>query len=347
MDYNEEDNGRMLSESWTAMRHDKLRRYNLFAGLSKIILSLGRVPLPRIGSHTINDEGVVSLTNRPLTLMLQQLENEGIPTNITRERTYTTVEPYLLDTLALHDSRLSHQPNAANDAADCRGQMVALTAMRSVFHHCNSQDFRTGPFYFSLTDIHASNIFVDPDWKITCLIDLKWACSLPVELEHPPHWLTSRNVDQLDGEYLAEFNEVREEFMDVFEKEEKRFSCSKNCTPLRAHTMRRGWDTGKFFYFHAMYSTVGMFTLFWQHIQPRFAPAHCSDKDFDRIYAPYWKSEADKFVSTKEKEKADYDERLETMFKEGDPSHKDEASGGKNRFICAAYSRILLNLPTI
>jgi hypothetical protein len=32
---------------------------------------------------------------------------------------------------------------------------------------------RHGPFPLQLTDLHASNIFVDEDWNITCLIDLE------------------------------------------------------------------------------------------------------------------------------------------------------------------------------
>ena len=315
MDYIEEKDGKMLSESWKELRQDRTHRNNLFKGLSRIILSLGRIPLPRIGSFTMNDKGVVSLTNRPLTLLLQQLENESIPTNMNRQLTYTTVEPYLLDLLALHDSRLRHQPNSVNDAADCREQMAALTCMRSVLHHFYSRDLRHGPFFFTLTDIHQSNIFVDEHWRIKCMIDLEWACSLPMEMQHPPHWLTDRNVDQLTGEHLAAFNEIREEFMDVFEREVKLSPRSDQYASLRTHTMKRGWETGKFFYFHALNSIVGLFNLFWQHIQPRFAPLHSADEVFDRICAPYWESEADKFVSTKLEERKNYESQLQCAFK--------------------------------
>lgn len=314
IDYIEEKDGKMLSESWKELRFDKTRRNNLFKGLSNIILSLGRIPLPRIGSFTINNEGFVSLTNRPLTLLLQQLENERIPTNIDRHLTYSTVEPYILDLFALHDSRLRYQPNSVNDAADCRGQMAALTGMRSVLHHFYRRDFRYGPFFFTLTDIHQSNIFVDVDWHIKYMIDLEWTCSLPVEMLHPPHWLTDRNVDQLDREHLAAFNEIREEFMDVFAEEEKIFLHSEQFALPRTHIMKSGWDTGKFFYFHALDSTVGLFGLFWQHIQPRFAPSHGVDETFDRIYAPYWKVKAEDFISTKLDEKEEYNKQLQRAF---------------------------------
>ena len=72
-------------------RHDKSHRTNLSRDLSQIMLSLGRIPLTRIGSFTLDNKGVLSLTNRPLTLQLQDLENGGIP-----------------DLLAYHDSRLRY-----------------------------------------------------------------------------------------------------------------------------------------------------------------------------------------------------------------------------------------------
>lgn len=98
----------MLSESCEEKRQDKSRRTNLFRDLSRMILLLGRILLARIGSFTLDDTGMLSLTNRPLTLRLQELENGGIPIYITRGNTYTTVEPYILDLLVFHDSRLRY-----------------------------------------------------------------------------------------------------------------------------------------------------------------------------------------------------------------------------------------------
>ncbi|KAH8729162.1 hypothetical protein BGZ61DRAFT_529415 [Ilyonectria robusta] len=40
------DNGNMLSESWETGRHDVKRRANLFGHLSRIMLSLAKLPLP-------------------------------------------------------------------------------------------------------------------------------------------------------------------------------------------------------------------------------------------------------------------------------------------------------------
>jgi hypothetical protein len=122
------------------------------------MLALGKIPLPRIGSFTMDNEGMLSLANRPLTLQLHQLENEGIPTDIGRRTTYVTTESYLLDVLACHDNHLIHQLNAVNDEPDCRAQMAALTTFRSVLPRFIRQDLRSGPFLLTLTDVHQSNI---------------------------------------------------------------------------------------------------------------------------------------------------------------------------------------------
>lgn len=208
IDYIEEADGKMLSTTWEEQRHDKNRRTNLFRGLSLIMLTLGKIPLPRIGSFTMDDSGVISLTNRPLRFQLHQLENEGIPTGINKDTTYFATESYLLDVLACHESHLVHQPNAVNDEKDCRSQMATIATMRTVLPHFVRRDLRHGPFLFTLTDLHQSNIFVDNDWNVTYLIDLEWACSLPVEMQHPPYWLTSQAVDCLVDDDLVEFDKI-------------------------------------------------------------------------------------------------------------------------------------------
>lgn len=245
MDFVEQDDSKMLSDSWDEKRTDKVRRGNLFRDLSKIILSLARIPLPRIGSFTMDDKGFISLTNRPLTLRLQELENEGIPIKIERQDTYTAVESYVQDLLSYHDSRLLHQPNAVNGPNDAKMQMAAIAGMRAVMPQFLDCSLRHGPFVFSLTDLHQSNIFVDEQWNIKYLIEMEWACSRPIEMQQPPYWLISCGVDEMLGDRFSQYNEVREEYMEAFEKEE-RSMLKKGQDLLLTRTMKRTWQTGSF-----------------------------------------------------------------------------------------------------
>lgn len=141
--------------------------------------------LSQIGSLTLNKNGEISLTNPPLTLPLQTLENEGILT-IPRDSTYQTVEPYILDLLQYHDNRIYYQPNAIHDLNDGQEQFAALTMMRGLLCQFISREYRNRPFFLTLTGPHPSNIFADEDWHVTSLIYLEWACSFPVELQTPP-----------------------------------------------------------------------------------------------------------------------------------------------------------------
>ena len=313
MDCVKYDDTQMLSESWDEKRHDKVRRRNLFRDFSKILISLARVPLPRIGSFTIDDKGAISLTNRPLTLRLQELENEGIPIKISRQDTYTAVEPYVQDLLSYHDSRLLHSPNAVNNALDGKLQMAAIAGMRVVMPHFLDRGLRHGPFVFSLTDMHQSNIFVDEQWNIKYLIDMEWACSLPVEMQQPPHWLTSCGVDEMVGESLGKYNEIREEFMEEFEKNERATHKDQNSL-LLTRIMRQTWLTGSFFYIHAVNSTVGLYNIFQQHIQSRYTKDEYTSADMDNTLSIFWGEEAEKVRASKVQDRDVYKKQLRELF---------------------------------
>ncbi|BCR96230.1 uncharacterized protein AKAW2_21169A [Aspergillus luchuensis] len=306
----------MLSETWDRLRHDRKRRANLFRGLSQIILSLAQFPFDRIGSLTIDNHGIVKLTNRPLTLRLHHLENESVPTDMDRDLVYSTSDSYYMDLLSYHDSRLRHVPNSIRDKADGEAQLSSLTIMRALLPHFSCRKHRRGPFIMTLTDLHQSNLFVDSDWNIKSLIDLEWTCSRPVEMLHPPYWLTSRGVDQLyEGEHLDAFSEIHAEFMEVFDKEEQNRSQAGKKSLGLASIMRRGWATGSFWYFHALETPKGLYNIFLDHIQPRYSKLDDAGMvEFERTVSPYWTPDIQTFLDGKLKEKEIYEGHLRDAF---------------------------------
>ncbi|CAD6445326.1 d571664c-5b90-4b14-a3af-6e38a8324e15-CDS [Sclerotinia trifoliorum] len=304
----------MLSETWDEFRHCAVRRKNLYRDLSRIMLLLSQSPLPRIGSWTLDSNGILQLSNRPLTLRLQQLENEGVSTNIDRSLTYSATDAYYLDLLSCHDSRIRHQPNSLNDESDGRAQMANLIIMRALLSHFTNRDFRHGPFLLTLTDLHQSNIFVDDDWNIKCLIDLEWACSLPVETMRPPYWLTSRPVDDLVGQHLDSFSKAHGEFTEIFEEEEKSLPSGDGVASYRTKIMSKGWKIGNFWYFQALDSPKGLYNIFRDHIQSIFAPSHNTDSDFPRIVSEYWAVGVNDIISAKLQDKEAYERMLRQKF---------------------------------
>lgn len=313
IEYIDPSRGKMLSETWEEGRHDVALRRNLFRGLSRIMLALARIPLPKIGAFTIDEKGYLTLSNRPLTLEIHQLENEHIPVDIPRHTTYATVDSYVNDILAFHESRLRHQPNAVNNLEDGFYQTSALMVMRSIWSCFFRRDLFRGPFFLNLTDLNQSNIFVDDDWNIKCLIDLEWTCSHPVEMIHPPYWLTNEAIDLISVDNYAI---LREEFMKGFAEEEMKTELPARLYPI----LQDGWERGTFWYSLALSSPTALFKIFYDFIQPRFSKAH-DDPAFWTITMPYWTFNAFKFIEKRVKDKEQYDVALREAFDTGN-SHE-------------------------
>jgi hypothetical protein len=324
------DNGRMLSETWRDHHGDSDKRRTLFRDLSRIMVSLARVPPPRIGSLTMDDGGVVTLANRPLMLQLHQLENEGIPTHMPRDMTYTTTETYIADLLGCHDSRIRHRPNSVLDQGDANAQLSALTMTRAFTPHFTDRGQRQGPFTLMLTDLHQSNIFVDENWHITSLVDLEWACALPAEMLHPPYWLTGHAINDITDDHLEEYRERHGEFMAIFEEEEEKEEKKRNAATTRVpfgDRMRTGWNSGAFWYFHALQSFTGLYQIFIQHIRPLYGELDVDEwGDFERLVAPYWAPGVPEFVRQKIGEREQYLGRVRRLFQQS-----AESPGGHGR----------------
>ncbi|KAF4633269.1 hypothetical protein G7Y89_g4840 [Cudoniella acicularis] len=167
LEYMSPDTGQMLSSTWEKHRNDLFHRQKLFRGMARLMLSLANIPQPRIGSFQFHADGTVTLTNRPLPCSVVILENE--------------------DMLILHKNSFLSNLNAVYDDDDCRGQMAARALLRMLSHYYIERKRRNGPFYLQFTDLYASNIFVDEQWNITCLMDLEWVCALPAEMLAIPY----------------------------------------------------------------------------------------------------------------------------------------------------------------
>ncbi|KAE8350339.1 hypothetical protein BDV28DRAFT_43137 [Aspergillus coremiiformis] len=312
----EQQAGKMLSSTWVQKCNDIQLRTNFFRDLARIFLSITTHPLPRIGSLVINNSGFLQLTNRPLSLEIQDLENEQIPTNILREYTYSTVDSYVMDLLGVHNSRLINQPNAVNDIGDYLYQSSALTTMRAVVPSFFRREFCRGPFVLSFTDLHPSNIFVDENWHITALVDLEWACSRPIEMIRTPTWLSNQAVDEI-ADTPEEYDMMRAEFVENLVAEEERSSAALVTEKRLSTIMKKGWETGTFWYSLALASPTGLFSVFYKQIQPRFLRYSSEDEEaFQQVMPWYWSQDFVKIGTRKIADKKIYDIRLKEAFQE-------------------------------
>lgn len=187
------------------------------------------------------------------------MENEGAPRTISRNDTYISTEPFVADMHTFHDNVFLSNPNAVSSMGDGLGQMDSKTLLRAVSHHYIQREIRNGPYYLQLTDFHPSNVFVDNNWNITCLLDLEWVCALPAEMLSVPHWLTGCAVDEINEENLVEFEKTHREFMDIFDEEEVKMTPMN--PPAMTLTMYNSWKSGAVWFWHCITSVNAMFSL--------------------------------------------------------------------------------------
>ncbi|KAL1854188.1 hypothetical protein Plec18170_004952 [Paecilomyces lecythidis] len=227
-----------------------------------------------------------------------------------------------MDILGAHDSRLINQPNAINDSGDYMYQASALTAMRATLPSFFRREFCRGPFALSFTDLHPSNIFVDENWHITALVDLEWTCARPVEFIRTPTWLTNQAVDEI-AETPDEYDKIRAEFLENLRTEEDRSGFTglvgNNPETRLSAIMKKGWESGTFWYSLALASPTGLFSVFYKQIQPRFL-RYCRDDDgcdtFHQVMPWYWSQDFVKIGARKLSDKKEYDIWLREEFQE-------------------------------
>lgn len=179
---------------------------------------------------------------------------------------------------------------STNDLSDYIYQTLSLTTMRAIFPLFFCHDLRCGPFVFLLTDIHRSNIFVDENWNITSLVDLEWACSMPIEMIQPPHSLTSVAIDLMVS---SKYNKSRLEFMSALTNEEEGYhshSRHESCPESfkLPHITDTSWDMGTFWHGLALSSPTALFAIFDKQLQPRFIDKSHDHDAFHQIMPWYW-----------------------------------------------------------
>ncbi|CAK7262921.1 hypothetical protein SEPCBS119000_000221 [Sporothrix epigloea] len=253
---------------------------NLFRGVSRIILSLARVPQPRIGAFRFNDDGTISLDSRPVSAEMIVLENAGAPRTVDVGTTFSSVDEYVGSLQTFHEQRFITAPNAASSEDDAVDQMGTMAFLRAVTHHYAGAQSRRrckGPFVLTMSDNNQSNIMVDDDWNVTGIYDLEWIFSAPVDQPREPPWLTWSLVDGIvdteHGGYEA-YAAVRAAFMAVFTEEERQADTRElekalGGTRLSA-VMEESWATKTFFFYASLLSVNGMVQIVRSQLWPAF-----------------------------------------------------------------------------
>ncbi|KAK3361599.1 hypothetical protein B0T24DRAFT_652807 [Lasiosphaeria ovina] len=311
LEYIDPESGQqMLSNTWDKYRGDAVRRERLFRGMTKIMLSLARLPQLQIGAFQFASDGTISLRNRPLNCTIVLAENDGAPRTMQRDDTFKCTDAFVSGMLTFHDRRFLGQPNAIYSANDCRSQIAVKTLLRVFSHRYIRPDHRHGPFILQLTDLHASNIFVDHDWNITCLLDLEWLCALPLEMLCVPYWLTGCSLDEIQDERYGEFDKIRQEFMRSFREQEQETTPEHGIAI--SQLMQDMWASKGVWFWHCLSSINAMYFVLETHLSPK---GYLS-ADTEKAVSQFWCENAEEVVQKKLVDREEYDAELKRIFSE-------------------------------
>lgn len=302
----------MLSDVWDDRRGSLAHRKRLFGGIACIMLSLARVPQPKIGALRFHDNCTVSLTNRPLTCAMMMLENEGAPRTIQPDDTYSCADAYVANMLTLHDNYFIANPNAVDDEKECRSQMANRALLWTIAHHFIKRERSDGPYSLQLTDFHASNVIVDDGTNVKCLLDLEWICVLPSEMLAFPYRLTEYAIDEIQ-DHFQDFNNIRQEFMLQFEEEERKQPLKHNHSLVTI--MQETWDSKGIWFWYCLESVNAVLWIFDDHIRPKFSP-YMSSGD-EKVLSRFWCSNSSQVVEKKVAEYKSYDAQLRGLLDTG------------------------------
>lgn len=291
------ETGKMLSLTWPDHLSDTARKKNLFASMTRIMLSLARLPQPYIGSFKFNTlDGTVALSNRSLTCTMAIFEQRGTPRTIPRDRLYQSTDSFASDMLTLHDTQFLHDPHAVRDEDDAQEWMTLRTLLRAVSHFFILPERRSGPYLVQPTGFHQSNILMDEEWNITCLIDLEWFCALPVEMMAVPHWLTNCSIDTIIDDQYEPFDNARKEFLASIDEELPHVQVEHDIQITKI--MRDTWESKGVWYWACMRSLNGWLFVIEDHILPKYSTAKGLIKDLKQM-SLFWQENVSDLIKIK------------------------------------------------
>lgn len=276
----------------TPAQGDDTRRRNLYHSLSRIMLSIGRIPQLKIGAFRFDPtDNTIALANRPVTCDAVMLENEGVPRILQPGVLYTSAQAYVDKLLEFQKARFQALANSVSSREDCESQMSVWVVFRAVadyfrnLHRGEDEDSNNGPFRLCLTDFNAANFYIDKDWNITVMYDLEWIVALPLSMHEPPHWLTWKPLGQYAGKHFDEFSAARDGFMEVFRAEEKAQSQGCDSTPI-SNAMDASWASGRYWFNTSLLSVNGLHLITQYRLRQVFGLEEPVGREYWRLWAP-------------------------------------------------------------
>ncbi|ROT40647.1 hypothetical protein SODALDRAFT_338349 [Sodiomyces alkalinus F11] len=191
------------------------RRKHFFSQFIEIMAQLRQLEFNATGSlmpdHGGRPEPVVG---GALSIPINELQIDLGRTGKASSPAFTSATSFALQQHHLM-SEIYRLPTSELSEETAQLQVFALHYLRKRIPELIASEWDSGPFILTHSDLRSSNIIVDHDLNIQCIIDWEWAYTVPRQFFIPPSWITGQGLDYLTQkqcyETFLEFREVLRE----------------------------------------------------------------------------------------------------------------------------------------
>ncbi|ATY67444.1 kinase-like domain [Cordyceps militaris] len=260
---------------------DEAKLEKLYRQLANILIQISQLEHPLIGSLAETDEWQQwEVTRRPLSMPMNELVRIGsLPRSKLPCTTFKTSSEYLDSLAQLHLDHLAAQRNDAIESkADCQRKYTA----RKLFQRLASErrllsdKHDKGPFKFWCDDLRPSNILVDANMDIVCVIDWEFSYAAPSEYTFaPPWWLLLEQPEYWDNgfdDWLENYERRLPTFLRAMASCEDEYIAAGRLQEAQrlSGKMRESWASGDFWTVYAARRSFAFDTVFWKKLDARF-----------------------------------------------------------------------------
>lgn len=204
------------------------QRGRLYLSLADIHIQLRRLEFPAIGRLAMQDRGLVQVGKRVTTLdtNMQQLENgtvaEVINTYHGNDDVLFSAGRYVELLLDLADNAFRKGRGTASDEEEAADYLYHLHLFRQHTENWVDHSLDQGPFVLVHGDLEIFNLVLDDEMNIISVLDWEWSRVVPLQLYHPPLWLSSVPFESLCYGYrYSQYLERFDEFLAVLRVRER------------------------------------------------------------------------------------------------------------------------------
>lgn len=259
---------------------DKLEM--LYGQLADILLQMSLLSLPRIGSLTQVDDSTWEVTDRPLSINMNELVRLGtLPRSKLPTTTFESASSYFHELAELHLSNLTHQRiDAVDSATDARRKYIARYLFRKLSRErrltsCSTGDHQ-GPFKIWCDDFRPTNVLLNSNLQIVGVIDWEFTYAAPVEFSHVPPWWLLLEQPEYRPDGIEAWTKAYESRLQIFlkvlrEREDVSIERGRLDEEQRlSGPMQESWESGDFWVVYAARKNFAFDAVFWQKLDDRF-----------------------------------------------------------------------------